>query len=153
MPHPFDRLRYDVNWCVQVYLELFDAEAELVVRAEETGPEGWQRRIFDEFLKRQSELKQPVYEAVLRYYEHVAPSYREQYESREEGLRVVPLVNTVEGIRRTLTPPYRIYIGDVYPEGEELGILFECEWEYEHGVGVLLRHWEIVEVGTQDICL
>ena len=150
MSHPFDNLKYDTIWETELYFDIFDANARLSLYAEEEGPEEWQKILFDNFYKAQNELKPKIYNAIYKYYQEVAHEYRNMLGS--EALKFAPEVNDINGLRKLLTPD-SVFIADVFPEKEEIGILFECTWEDEHGLGVRIEDGNIVEVGFQDVCL
>ncbi len=147
MSHPFSVLQHDILWTTRIHFEIFDCEAELSVEAEDAGPEPWQLAVFDVFFERQSELKSSVYEAILSYYRSIEDDYRSRL-----GEAVVPYVSSVDDLRRTLVPE-AVHVWDVFPERGVVGVLFQSDWEYGHGVGVRLENGVVVEAGTQDVCI
>lgn len=150
MAHPFEKLEFDILWQTTLYFEIFDGEAKLSVYGEESGPEEWQQSLFDKFYVSQGELKPKIYLAIFNYYQSVAPEYRAQL--GDDYLDYAPDIQDVSEIKRLLVPD-SIFISDSSPENEAIGILFECSWEPEHGLGVLVKHGNIEEIGFQDICL
>jgi hypothetical protein len=108
------------------------------------------KKIFDRFYVAQRELKPIIYKAIYDYYQVVAPEYRTRF--GQEFAHLAPEVNDIAELRKILTPE-AVFIPDIFPENEEIGLLFECTWEPEHGLGVKIEHGRVVEVGFQDVCL
>lgn len=47
-----------------------------------------------------------------------------------------------------------IFIDYEHEDGvRRIGFIGDCDWEYEHGLGITLENEEVVEIGTQDIVL
>ena len=150
MRHPFDTLTYDDIWETELYWDVFDSVAKLSLYGEEDSPESWQRDVFDDFFKNQGNLKPKIYDAIFEYYQSVAPEYRDRVGKNYS--KYVPYIKSIDELK-TLLEPDSVFISDLAPDRKEVGVLFECSWEPEHGLGVKIINGEIVEVGYQDICL
>ncbi len=148
--HPFERLQYDRLWQTTAWFDIFDQEARLTVRTDGARPERWQRLLFDEFVRRQGELKPMVYSAIMEYYRSIVDDYRDQFSP--EFLHLAPHVSSAEEMRRLIRPE-AAYIADLGEDDEEIGLLFQCTWDDSHGLGVRLERWRVDEVGPQDVCL
>jgi hypothetical protein len=148
--HPFDRLRFDILWETSAYFHIVDGERRLSVRAEESGPEPWQRRAFDAFVANERALKPRVFEALLEYYQSIVDEYRAMFSP--DSLHLAPLISRVEDLHAVLAPE-AVYIDDLEDERPGIGLLFDCTWDDSHGVGVRVLGDSVLEVGPQDICL
>ncbi|PSJ92368.1 hypothetical protein C7R93_20075 [Brevibacillus fortis] len=42
--------------------------------------------------------------------------------------------------------------GDIF-EGRDIGLLFDCIWDEENGLGLRLLNEEVTEVGYQDVAI
>ena len=63
----------------------------------------------------------------------------------------VPLLDSPEGLKELIRLNGLSYVLDA-PGGEGLlGFAFACSWEIEHGLGVLARGTEVVEVADNSI--
>jgi Domain of unknown function (DUF6985) len=93
-----------------------------------------QRHNYVLFLANESQLVEKVPEAIFAYYERCGDLQDESLD-KDEVLGSVRLSS--------------IYIR----ETGKIGLLYRCDWEPEHGIGVLLEGAEISDVGSQDICL
>lgn len=151
--HPFDQLVFkDFDWNVDLYHPLMAAEVALVVDADdEQPPASWQRAVYDEFMQHSERLTSDVFQAIFDYYQHVAPEYRQQYQDGD-WQQALPKISQVEEIKPLLTPT-GIVVPELFPDKCEIGLLFECSWEIEHGLAVKIQHNQVVEVGFQDICI
>lgn len=51
-----------------------------------------------------------------------------------------------------LLRPFTVYVHPADEYGEiGIGVLFRCEWDLEHGLGVVFRGSEVVELDGADI--
>ncbi len=98
----------------------------------------------------QDVLRPRLEEALLAYYQSIVAEFRTMF--FPEFLDRVPLLTTYSELARLLEPEAVIVHDDIWPQGE-IGLLFSCTWDPDHGVGVRVRDGEIIEVDTQDICL
>ncbi len=148
--HPFDKLELrEYSWCTSYFSELLQGEIELIVE-NENSPEKWQRELFDEFRKNEIQFRRLLVDAIFDYYQTVAPEYRERWS--DESQAVLPSIRNSDEVMK-LVRPTGLLIGDLLPENKEIGLLFECSWEEEHGLGVKVENGNIKEVGYQDICI
>ncbi|AZZ46650.1 hypothetical protein C1896_18045 [Pseudomonadaceae bacterium SI-3] len=108
----------------------------------------WQLILANQFCEREERLREIVYKSILTHYLNVAEELRPQF-----GEKYQQLVHPVESIAqlKELITPAGIYIGELEPAEEAIGLLFECTWEEEHGLGVLINNWNIKEVSHQDV--
>ncbi len=141
MIHIFEQLTFrDFGWRTLMFSELMAAEVQLIVEGSaDKPPQDWQRRTLDKFISLQRRLEIPVYRAIHAY-------YLDTIKERQVGEPI-----DIEQLKQQLTPT-GIIINDLSEDDEEIGLLFECSWDPEHGLGVRLARWQIDEVGGQDIC-
>lgn len=151
--HPFDQLVFkDFGWNIDLHHPLMAAEITLSVDGEaDQPPAAWQRAVYDEFMQHSERLTTQVYQGIFDYYQSVAPAYRDQYQ-QHDWQQALPEITQVAQIKPLLTPA-GIVVPDLFPEHGEIGLLFECSWEPEHGLAVKIQHNQVVEVGFQDICI
>lgn len=108
----------------------------------------WQLALANQFCEREEELKDRVYKAIFTHYQEEAEELRLQF--GEEYQHLVPQVENIDQLKELVTPT-GVYIGELEPTEEAIGLLFECTWEEEHGLGVLINNWKIEEVSHQDV--
>lgn len=110
--------------------------------------EGWQKDVLEKFIHIEQSLADTVYTKMLDYYLELLPDLQDQF--GEESAHLVPTIATVDELKKLITPT-GICIGYLYPAKEAVGLLFECTWEEEHGLGVRLTNWQVKEISHQDV--
>jgi len=148
----FGELEYDYVWTKDTTIQFFENENKisLMIDGDEDG-------IFDEeqylayqaLMKNWNDLQQNFLQTLLEYY---------QQRRYELGYDIIfnenyPLVETTGHILEMIeldgiVVPY----GDIR-EGRDIGVLFNCSWDKENGVGLRLLDEEVIEVGYQDIVI
>ena len=83
-------------------------------------------------------------------YDHY-PIWQEEYSyEEEEKSLLMPDITDMEDLK-SLLKPRRIYILDTKLDNlPYLGIEFQCSWNEEHGVGVMLYKDRVIKVGGAD---
>nr|WP_154888364.1 DUF2004 domain-containing protein [Paenibacillus xylanexedens] len=148
----FGELEHDYVWTKDMTIQFFENENKisLMIDGDEDG-------IFDEeqylayqaLMKNWNDLQQNFLLKLLEYY---------QQKRYELGYDIAfhenyPLVETTDQILEMIeldgiVVPY----GDIR-EGRDIGVLFNCSWDKENGVGLRLLDEEVIEVGYQDIVI
>jgi hypothetical protein len=105
---------------------------------EATQPTEEQHRAYAYLLEYQEEIRDAV---LLSIFEE------EGFDEEEEGISTIRSVEEM----RTHMGLSTVHILDVVREGiTYLGLSFGCDWEEEHGAGVMLHHGRIIAVGHSD---
>ena len=114
---------------------------------EEHGIEPQQVKAYRDFVKRTDEYMAKAERAILKYY----PSAREDMDIEADDDETMPLIRSVGELAKlvTLEGVHFNYACDV----PTFGLLCECTWDEEHGVGVLFERGKVTEVGPQDVVL
>lgn len=104
---------------------------------------------YQALMKSWEQLHENFLEPILKYY---------QQKRHELGYDIAlnenyPLVETADQILEIIVldgivVPY----GDIR-EGRDIGILFNCTWDQENGLGLRLLNEEVIDVGYQDIVI
>ncbi|MEE2732929.1 MAG: hypothetical protein VYA55_19065 [Pseudomonadota bacterium] len=127
---------------------LLGQEVELRVPSDHGRLFDWQIEVLNQYCQMEARLKETVYDSILGYYLEQLPDLREQFGDQAD-IRA-PLIENASQLTQLITPT-GICIGELEPSEEAVGLLFECVWEPEHGLGVLLMNWSVAEVGHQDV--
>lgn len=137
------------------YKTLFDSQlmGQVVELSIDTGAddgniEDWQKDVLEKFIHIEQSLVDTVYTKMLAYYLELLPDLQAQFS--EDSAHLVPTIATVDELKKLITPT-GICIGSLYPAEEAVGLLFECTWEMEHGLGVRLINWQVDEISHQDV--
>lgn len=115
-----------------------------------SGPSDAQRAAFSYLLENASPIHARVIDGILFYYQRVVEDYRETFADIGDIDKLVPHISSADQLR-----PLILLEGvDVHRRGRDeipcIGFTFWCTWEDEHGLGVLTRRGEVVEVGYAE---
>ena len=128
--------------------EIFERQVTLTIPTESGVIEEWQLSLAHRFCEREKELKEQVFQRILAYYQDGWADLKAQF--GEDFAHLAPAVESIVQLKQLLTP-VGVCIGELDPEEEAIGLLFECTWEPEHGLGVLINNWNVKEVSHQDV--
>lgn len=128
--------------------KILEREVTLTIPTEDGTIEEWQIILANKFCEKEGLLKDRVYKAIYDHYQEEAEELRLQF--GDDFQHLVPHVENIEQLKELLTPK-GVYIGELEPSEEAVGLLFECTWEEEHGLGVLLNNWKVEDVSHQDV--
>lgn len=106
-----------------------------------------QRATFLKFEQHKQACIDKIEKAIFNYYNSFLEEVRAGLE--EDADEVMPVISTVNELNDLVTLEEII----VAPSDREIGFLFECTWEIEHGLGVQLRDNEVTKVGFQDVVI
>lgn len=127
---------------------LLEKEVELIIPSEDGVVEGWQLEVVKDYLQKEADLKETVFQKIFEYYQEELPELRSQFgDSADE---MAPNIDNIDQLK-SLIMPTGICIGELEASEEAVGLLFECSWEPEHGLGVLINNWNVEDVGHQDL--
>ena len=148
----FGTLIYDLSW-TGYRRESFcgkESRIALIVSGEESGTfEPGQYAAYQGLVERWEDLQRAVLSGILRYYCDLRQQLgydkepNDDYPGMETEQDLLPHIS-LTGIH----VPYENMYG-----GRSIGLLFDCDWNEENGVGVRLRDEGILEIGCQDIAL
>ena len=102
---------------------------------------------FNYFVEKQANILDiAINEIYLNY-----PSWQEEYGyDEDEKLSLMPNLTCIEDLKK-LIKPQKIYIMDVETDNiAYCGIEFQCRWDEEHGLGLMIHKSRIVKVGGAD---
>ena len=128
--------------------KILEKEVTLTIPTKNGKIEAWQLALANQFEEREEELKDSVYKAILEHYQEESEELRLQF--GEEYQHLAPPVENIEELKELVTP-IGVYIGELEPTEEAVGLLFECTWEEEHGLGVLINNWKVEQISHQDV--
>lgn len=148
----FGELEYDFIWYKDTIINFLGKETEitLIIKGDEDGNfDEEQYTAYQSLMQKWEQLQESFLQPILDYY---------QQKRHELGYDIAfnenyPLVETIDQLMEMITldgivVPY----GDIR-EGRDIGILFNCTWDAENGLGLRLLDEEVVEVGYQDITI
>ncbi|MCL1895896.1 MAG: hypothetical protein FWG03_05050 [Clostridiales bacterium] len=114
-----------------------------------------QREAFRRFKADEERIVKESEERIFEYYLEIFEDYRDMYleDSEELADENAPRISSAEELLELIEPASLLIRGDFEDGIRRLGILCECTWEPEHGLGVSIENEEVAEVGFQDVAL
>lgn len=148
----FGQIEYDHVWSKNLTIEFLGTEVEiaLMIEGDEDGEfDEEQYTAYQSLMQNWNQLQQSLLKPILDYYHQKRSELGYDIEFNE----YYPLVETtgqlLEMIRLDgIVVPY----GDIYEE-RDIGILFNCTWDMENGLGLRLLDESVTEVGYQDVAI
>ncbi|OKP88796.1 cytoplasmic protein [Paenibacillus sp. P3E] len=148
----FGDLEYNYSWSKDTTILFFGRETDitLMIDGEEDGEFDEEQYVaYQALMKSWEQLHESILEPILNYYRQKRHELGYDIAQNEN----YPLVETSDQILEMIAldgivVPY----GDIR-EGRDIGILFNCTWDQENGLGLRLLNEEVVDVGYQDIVI
>lgn len=148
----FGELVFNYIWSKDMTINFFGKETNitLIVKGDEDGEfEKEQYEAYNSLMQNWEQLQQYFLQSILDYYKQRRHRLGYDIELNEN----YPLIETKEQLleRISLDGIVVSYAGSF--EGRDMGILFNCTWDKENGLGLRLVNEEIIEVGYQDVAI
>jgi Leucine-rich repeat (LRR) protein len=122
---------------------------------------GWSRpterqeQAFRQFLQRRDEICNRVVDAL---YDHYRSSWGDWRDPAEPGTKgpyydelLIPEPSSRATLKEVIALNHLSVIDDRRIDLSVLGFCFSCTWDSEHGLGVLVRDAEVIEIGENDL--
>lgn len=148
----FGEIEYNYTWAKDTTIHFFGKETEiaLMIDGEEDGKfDEDQYTAYQSLMQNWQQLQQSFLQPILDYYQQKRYELGYDIEFNE----YYPLVATTSQLLEMITLVGIVvsYAG-IY-EGRDIGILFDCTWDIENGVGIRLLNEKVTEVGYQDVAI
>lgn len=148
----FGELEYNYSWAKDTTIHFFGKETEiaLMIDGEEDGEfDEAQYTAYQSLMQNWEQLQQSFLQPILDYYQQKRHELGYDTELNEN----YPLVETTDQLLEMITLDGIVvpYAG-IY-EGRDIGILFDCTWDVENGLGIRLLNEKVTEVGYQDVAI
>ncbi|POR27205.1 DUF6985 domain-containing protein [Paenibacillus polymyxa] len=145
-------LEYNYSWAKDTTIHFFGKETEiaLMIDGEEDGEfDEAQYTAYQSLMQNWEQLQQSFLQPILDYYQQKRHELGYDTELNEN----YPLVDTTDQLLKMITLDGIVvpYAG-IY-EGRDIGILFDCTWDVENGLGIRLLNEKVTEVGYQDVAI
>lgn len=148
----FGELEFNYIWTKDMTIDFLGKETEiaLIVNGEEDGKFGEEQyEAYNSLMRDWDNIQHRVLQPILDYY----------IEKRQElGYDVAfneyyPLLETTDQLLERITLDGIIVKYPELFEFYEIGLMFDCTWDEENGVGVRLIKGDVIEVGYQDVVM
>ncbi|SFD38209.1 hypothetical protein SAMN04488168_1367 [Bacillus sp. 491mf] len=148
----FGELEYDYVWFKDTNVEFCGKEVEisLSVSGEKDGKFLKKQYIaYNSFIQNWKKLQHDILQPLLDYYKQKRhelgydDTFNENY----------PLIETIDQLldRISLVGISVLYTKSL--EGRYIGLSFDCTWDTENGLGILLINEKVARVGYQDVAM
>jgi hypothetical protein len=114
-----------------------------------------QMKNFHEFISKQDSLFPDILNAIFE-------DYKKSYSAYKDGWRKAGYISTVELEKHLPTPTtpnnLKAFItpGVIHVQNKKeckegtLGIEFDCTWDIENGLGIMIENWKVVKTGVAE---
>jgi hypothetical protein len=115
-----------------------------------------QQKNYAAFISKQDLLTPELLEKIFQYYKDAYKDYKVGWTmggkiSETELEKHLPKPTTPENLKKFITPAI-VHIQNPKDAVEgTIGIEFDCTWDIENGLGVLLKNWKVIQVSTAEI--
>lgn len=148
----FGELEFDYVWSKDMSIEFLGKEVDVALTVD-GGKDGVfsekQYASFNSFIDNWEQIQQSILQPILDYY--IAKRHELGYDV--EFNENYPLIETTEQLIEKIN-----LVGISVPtakrfEGRYIGVAFDCSWDDENGLGILLVDEKINKVGYQDVTM
>lgn len=145
----FGELNYDFIWEGQTKISLFEEIYDVNIGIE--GEEGkeiteLQKESFLHFINNENDIIKKVESVIFEYYKKIFEFEPERMDY--DVVRKLPQIKNQIEMKR-LVKPIQVCIPEL-DENIEISILFDCEWDFDLGMGVKIVNDEVVRIGVQN---
>jgi len=134
----------------------FDTKVEVIFTDTQDSINEIQKKNFDNFVSNQDLLTTEIIQKIFDFYNSSYADYKSGWTmtgqiSNEELEKHLPKPTTPENLKRFITPAI-IHIQNKKDCTEgTIGIEFDCTWDIENGLGVLIKDWKVIKVSVAEI--
>ena len=134
----------------------FDTTVEVVFEDTKDSISYIQKKNYDNFIIKQDLLTPDILNSIFEFYKSSYADYTEGWTltgsiSDHELEKYLPTPTTPENLKPFITPAI-IHIQNRHDcEEGTIAIEFDCTWDAEHVLGVLIKNWKVVEASVAEI--
>nr|WP_311772971.1 hypothetical protein [Listeria booriae] len=111
-----------------------------------------QRKAYTNFMSNMDEIMDAVELDIFEYYEDNYEEYRDMA-GEVEADKIAPEISTIEELGNLIIPT-QLIVRRVRKNGvRRIGLVCDCTWDIDNGVGVRIDNEKVEEVDYQDIVL
>ncbi|OKP86057.1 hypothetical protein A3844_14995 [Paenibacillus helianthi] len=152
----FGEIVYEDLWIGTTEITMFGENQKILLNIygeenEEITPN--QRDAFSQFKAKMPDIVKESEDKILEYYLDNCEDYRAMQSNSEELEKIAPKISSLDELGKLVTPTSLLIRYDFEDGIRRVGILCDCTWEREHGLGISVENEEVVEIGLQDIVL
>ncbi|OGC07533.1 hypothetical protein A2526_03965 [candidate division WOR-1 bacterium RIFOXYD2_FULL_36_8] len=145
----------DEELILKTKFKSFNKKVEILFCDTAGSPNKIQQKTYDGFIEKQDALAADMLQKIFKFYKQSYSDYEAGWKaggmSGKKLEKFLPKPTTAEALKSFITPA-TIYIQNKAKCKEgTLSIEFDCTWDTENGLGVLVENWRVVDVGHAEI--
>jgi len=151
----FGTIIFEDLWKGETNITMFgrSENATLYINGEENNEiTSNQREAFLNFQSNMDKIMSEAEASIFKYYQSICEDYRAMTTSDEADI-VAPKISSERELSRLVKPTSLLIRYDFEDGIRRVGVLCDCTWEPEHGLGISIENEKIIEIGFQDIVL
>lgn len=134
----------------------FDTTVEVLFTDTQDSMTVIQKKNFDNFVSKQDLLTPEIIQKIFDFYKSSYANYKSGWTmtgqiSDEELEKHLPKPTTPENLKRFITPAIIHIQNKKDCKDGTIGIEFDCTWDIENGLGVLIKDWKVIEASVAEI--
>ena len=134
----------------------FDTTVEVLFVDTKNSISEIQRKNYNGFISKQDLLTPEILKKIFDFYKSSYADYKEGWTmssniSEKELEKHLPAPTTPENLKPFITPAIVHIQNRQECEEGTIGIEFDCTWDIEHGLGVLIENWKVKEASLAEI--
>jgi hypothetical protein len=134
----------------------FDTTVEVLSTDTKDSINETQKKNYEGFISRQDLLTPDILKKVFEFYKSSYADYREGWTMADaisdlELEKYIPTPTTPENLKPFMTAAIVRIQNQQDCEDGTIAIEFDCTWDIEHGLGVLIKNWKVAEASIAEI--
>ncbi|WP_376698074.1 DUF6985 domain-containing protein [Listeria booriae] len=148
-------MEFDMYWSGKTSITMFGKKREVILSIdgeEDANFSPIQRKAYTNFMSNMDEIMDAVELDIFEYYEDNYEEYRDMA-GEVEADKIAPEISTIEELGNLIIPT-QLIVRRVRKNGvRRIGLVCDCTWDIDNGVGVRIDNEKVEEVDYQDIVL
>ncbi|WP_191557361.1 DUF6985 domain-containing protein [Metabacillus idriensis] len=148
----FGELQYDYGWSKDTTIDFMGKETDitLMIDGEEDGNfDAAQYEAYQTFMRNWKDVQLNILKPIIEYYNQKRHELGFDIDNDESFPTIQSQLQLLDHITLVgIVVPY----ADIH-EGRDIGILFDCNWDKENGLGIRLLNDKVTEIGYQDVAI
>ena len=148
----FGEIQYEYIWYRSSSIKFFNKEENimLIIDGDEDGKfEDGQYEAYKLLINSWNEIQETLLDFILKYYKEKRKELGYDIQVNE---RYPEINSTIELLNYITLLGIKVPYSNTYG-GRSIGISFDCTWDQENGIGIILRDEQVIEVGYQYIAI
>ncbi|MBC2319215.1 DUF6985 domain-containing protein [Listeria booriae] len=151
----FGEIEFDMYWSGKTSITMFGKKCAVILSIdgeEDANFSPIKRETYTNFMSNMDEIMDAVELGIFEYYEDNYEEYRDMA-GEVEADKIAPEISTIEELGN-LVIPTQLIVRRVRKNGvRRIGLVCDCTWDIDNGVGVRIENEKVEEVDNQDIVL